>query len=163
MTESNQPAEPTVTKLTPEQLEFVRNCVMKFMLMAEQQVPEPAEDADTAEIGDELLRQWNQNDDPELDEDQMSAVLGCMCGELLRCHMNVSWVWYEDELGSGPALFGQVDGDQVVLHPIDSVAKRMEPGSDSLSEWIGLMLDKPEMQPFLRAEDDEAPSIFEVE
>jgi hypothetical protein len=152
---------PKLSELDESQLHVLRSCLAKFMAMAEAQVPEPPEDADTSEIADILVENWRKEEAPELDESSMASIVGCMCGELLRSYLRVRWMWAADEFGEGLALWGELNDETLILYPIDSVEKRLQEPGQTLTEWVFSMLEQENVQKFLRPEDEDAPSIFE--
>lgn len=154
-------AEQKVTELDEEQMHLLRSCIVKFMELAEEEVPEPPEDADTSEIADMLLENWRGKKEPDLGAEAMALVLGCMCGELLRSYLRVEWKYVVDVFGEGMALYGELDGETLVLYPVDSVQKRIDEPGQTLTEWVFGMLEQENVQKFLRPEDEAPKSIFE--
>jgi hypothetical protein len=151
---------PKLAELDESQLHALRSCIIKFMEIAEDQVPDPPEDADTSEIADMLVENWRASQQPELDEEAMASIVGCMCGELLRSYLRIKWMWAADEFGEGLALWGELNGETLILYPIDSVEKRLQEPGQTLTEWVFSMLEQENVQKFLRPEGEDAPSIF---
>lgn len=150
-----------IIELNEDQTHLLRSCIVKFMELAEEEVPEPPEEADTSEIADMLLENWRGKKEPELGAKAMALVLGCMCGELLRSYLRVDWKCVVDEYGEAMALYGELDGETILMFPIDSAQKRIDEPGQTLTEWVFGMLEQENVQKFLRPEDEEPKSIFQ--
>ncbi|MBU6414435.1 MAG: DUF3806 domain-containing protein [Planctomycetes bacterium] len=150
-----------VTELNDEQMHLLRSCIVKFMEIAEEEVPEPPEDADTSEIADMLLENWRGKQEPEFDAEAMALILGCMCCELLRSYLRVDWKCVVDEYGEAMALYGELNGETLLMFPVDSAQKRIDEPGQTLTDWVFGMLEQENVKKFLRPEGEDPKSIFE--
>ncbi len=154
-----------LSPLTEDDLQTLRACVSYYCELHADLGTEPAEDEDTPEMSDHLVRWWHAQPESERPEqDMMENVLGAALGEYLRFILKLKWARVKDEDGESIVLVSEDAEAEIVMSPFDTIAEYLPEHPDGfVADFVGALLDSELMAGMDRDPDEEIEPLFPEE